>query len=231
MLTCVVDEAAGKAAFVAAEGVELALIMLRDGKMAKTRSLRLLDHAVGGTSGGAVAERVVEARGLKTLFGMFMKKGGDGATVEHLLGVFAGLLMLLPADSEGRIRTLAKFVEREYEKIGRLVVVRRGYAGRLKIVEAEIEEQRGRVDGEMEEEWFSKRLDAGLFALQMTDLCLAWLCAEDDGARGKVKALLEEEGLGLGDVRKTLQGRFFLPGEGCGLTGCRTDRWDDGGGG
>jgi beta-catenin-like protein 1 len=72
--TCVVDEAEGKEKFVDSEGVELVLIMLREGKMSKPRALRLLDHAVGGQQGAAVCQKLVDAAGLKTIFGMFMKK-------------------------------------------------------------------------------------------------------------------------------------------------------------
>jgi beta-catenin-like protein 1 len=73
-LTCTVDEDEGKERFIEGEGVELCLIMLREGKMSKSRALRVLDHALGGQSGGASCERFVEAAGLKTVFGMFMKK-------------------------------------------------------------------------------------------------------------------------------------------------------------
>ena len=73
-LTCALDEDNGKQKFVEAEGVELCLIMLREGKMSKSRALRALDHAVGGEGGGTACERLVEAAGLKTIFGMFMKK-------------------------------------------------------------------------------------------------------------------------------------------------------------
>jgi len=73
-VTCVVDELKGKEAFVDSEGVELVLIMLREGKMSKPRALRLLDHAVGGQSGASVCQKLVDAAGLKTIFGMFMKK-------------------------------------------------------------------------------------------------------------------------------------------------------------
>lgn len=232
-ITCVVDEVEGKDKFVEAEGVELALIMLREGRMSKPRALRLLDHAVGGQQGAVVCTRLVDAAGLKTVFGMFMKKT-DGQTTEHLLGIFAALLMLLPAESAARIRTLAKFVEKDYEKIVKLLKLRAGYAARMLVVDKEIAEQKGRLGEEevedMSEEWFSRRLDAGLFCLQMTDLILAWLCAEDDGARRKVAALLEKGGEGLGDVRKTLQGMFWgvLKMGVHVLTGRRTNRYDDG---
>ncbi|KAH8150834.1 uncharacterized protein LAJ45_05015 [Morchella importuna] len=210
-LTAIVDEPAGKEKFVEAEGVELALLMLREGRMAKPRALRLLDHAVGGLQGAPVALRIVDAAGLKTLFGMFMKKS-DSATTEHLLGIFAALLMLLPAESSARIRTLAKFVERDYEKIAKLLKLRSGYAARLGVVEREIAAQKAAMEEEaeediedMREEWESRRLDAGLFCVQVVDLVLAWLCAEDDAARSRVK-----EGLGgsLDAVKRTLEAQI-----------------------
>lgn len=73
-LTCLVDSVAGKGKFVEAEGVELAQIMLREGKMSKPRALRVLNHAVGGKDGAQVCERLVDAGLLRTIFGMFMKK-------------------------------------------------------------------------------------------------------------------------------------------------------------
>lgn len=73
-LSCLIEEAKGKAKFMEAEGMELCLIMLRDGKRSKTRALQLLDHALGGPDGRGVCERLVEAQGLKVIFSMFMKK-------------------------------------------------------------------------------------------------------------------------------------------------------------
>lgn len=73
-LICLVEEDAGKEKFVEAEGVELALIMLKEGKFSKPRALRVLDHALGGVGGAPACERLVEAAGLKTVFGMFLKK-------------------------------------------------------------------------------------------------------------------------------------------------------------
>lgn len=73
-LTCLAEQAEGKANFVEAEGVELCLIMLREGRMSKPRALRLLDHALSGQDAVIACERLVESAGLKTVFGMFMKK-------------------------------------------------------------------------------------------------------------------------------------------------------------
>lgn len=73
-LICLVDEDAGKNRFLDAEGVELAQIMLKEGKFSKQRALRALDHALGGVGGAPACDRLVEVAGLRTVFGMFMKK-------------------------------------------------------------------------------------------------------------------------------------------------------------
>ena len=73
-VTCAVDDVEGKEKFLEAEGVELCLIMLKEGKMSRPRALRLLDHALGGPEGAACCERLVEAAGLKVVFTMYMKK-------------------------------------------------------------------------------------------------------------------------------------------------------------
>ncbi|KAG4436743.1 hypothetical protein IFR05_007761 [Cadophora sp. M221] len=207
-LTCVVDEPEGKQKFVEAEGVELCLIMIKEGKMSKSRALRLIDHALGGQSGAEVCEKLVEAAGLKVVFGMFMKNQ-DGQTTEHLLGIFSSLLRLLPANSAGRIRTLAKFVEKEYEKLGKMVKLRREYAARLDAVDKEIRAEQVKMDAEereeMADEWLGRRLDAGLFCLQTIDVVLAWLVAEDDGAKKKIKSLLADRDESLAVVKATIQ--------------------------
>ena len=200
-LTCLVDEDAGKEKFVKGEGVELMLIMLREAtKFGKARALRVLDHALAGNrqlsgqppttgqptgddNGASVAccERLVDSAGLRTIFGMFMKARKHHQTLdeqenmEHLLGIFASLLHLLPHGvGEARIRVLAKFIENDYGKIEKLVALRREYANKLEGVEREIDlEKKKRKSGEVEDDmevegyWLSRRLDGGLFVLQV----------------------------------------------------------------
>lgn len=208
-LTGVVDEPEGKAKFIEAEGVELCLIMIREGKMSKARALRLLDHATGGYTGGEVCERLVEAAGLKVIFSMFMKKQ-DSETLEHILGIFSSLLRSLPAESAPRIRTLAKFVEKDYEKLTKLVDVRREYAGRVSAVDEVIRTEQANMDAEEREEaadeWLSRRLDAGLFSLQTVDVVLTWLLAEDLGAAERIKELLKERDESVANMRGSIQG-------------------------
>ncbi|KAL4930508.1 DNA-directed RNA polymerase II core subunit RPB2 [Aspergillus undulatus] len=207
-LTCLVDEDAGKEKFLEGEGIELAQIMLKEGKFSKVRALRVLDHALGGLGGATACERLVEAAGLRTVFGIFMKKQENQIT-EHLLGIFGSLLRLLPGNSAPRIRTLAKFMEKDYEKIEKLVKLRRDYASRVSPVEQIIDKERTRFSKEqqeiMEPEWLSRRFDAGLFSLQLIDVILAWLVAEDDGAKKKIVAVLSDRDEDLSIIRGTLQ--------------------------
>ncbi|CAF9913278.1 MAG: hypothetical protein HETSPECPRED_001377 [Heterodermia speciosa] len=207
-ITCCVDDKVGKEKFLQAEGVELCLIMLRDGKMSKPRALRLLDHALGGQEGAACCEKLVEAAGLKVVFSMLMKKP-DAQTTEHLLGLLASMLRSLPADSAPRIRLLAKFVEKDYEKIERLIKIRREYASRVSVADRNIKKERADLSvteqGNHEDEWLSQRLDAGLFTLQTVDVILAWLAAEDDGARKKMRDILADRDESFDDISASLQ--------------------------
>ena len=82
------------------------------------------------------------------------------------------MLHSLPADSAPRIRLLAKFVEKDYEKIERLVKIRREYAQKVAVADQNIKDDRRRLSAveqeDQEDEWLSRRLDAGLFTLQVS---------------------------------------------------------------
>lgn len=211
-LTSLVDESTGKSKFLEAEGVELMLIFLRENKQAKVRTLTVLDHAMGGEDGAEVCAKLVEAQGLKTVFGTFMKTKQEemaGEMIEHMLGIFVSLLRSLPNDSAERIRTLAKFVEKDYEKIEQLVKVRGAYEKQLRDADDVIAYERKQARSQnlegMELGWLARRLDAGLLSFQALDETLAWLIAEDGGAKKKTVKLLGERDEGLDDIKRTLQ--------------------------
>lgn len=207
-LTCLADESEGKTKFIEAEGVELCLLMLKEGKMSKAPAVRLLDHAAGGRASIDVCRKIVEAGGLKQTFTLFIKTP-DRRLSAHLIGIFASMLRLLPVNSAERIRTLAKFVEKDYEKLSKLMKLRREYAAQTKQAEDQNEaERKDALDEDMsdlEVEWLSRRLDAGLFTLQAIDAVLTWLVAEDSGARRKIKQLLAEQDGTLEVIKATLQ--------------------------
>jgi hypothetical protein len=67
-------------------------------------------------------------------------------------------------------------MEKDYEKIDKLVKLRRDYWSRVSPVEEAIERERRGLSKEdqeiMEGEWLSRRFDAGLFSLQVcSPLC------------------------------------------------------------
>lgn len=63
-----------KEAFLEGEGIELMCLMLKEKKLARTRAIKTLDHALQGHAGIALCEKFVEMLGLKTLFSAFMGK-------------------------------------------------------------------------------------------------------------------------------------------------------------
>ncbi|KAJ6141371.1 hypothetical protein N7470_009761 [Penicillium chermesinum] len=190
-VVCLVDETPGKEKFVEAEGIELALIMLREGKFSKPRALRILDHAFSGPGGQSACERFnIKA---SNIFWVFLLPSCVSS----------------PGDSAPRIRLLAKFMEKDYEKVERLFKLRWEYVTRLSPVEKAIDDERQSLSPEDREmfagEWLSRRFDAGLFSLQAIDVILAWLVAEDTGARKRVISILTDRGESLALLRATLQ--------------------------
>lgn len=222
------------------------------------RSVKVLDHALSTSSKLSIinSEKFVQELGLKPLFKLLMddRKGkgkkdkisGENLRTredeEHILGILNSLLNNLESDSQLRVRLLGKFVEKEYEKVDRLLEMREENLGRIKGVEREIErekqvsrcvkkrssirscQQRLREkltrtythwpislvsesflasqeildDGdeilpEEEELFYLRRLDSGLFSLQLIDYILAWICMEDDGIMSHAKMLLERK--------------------------------------
>ena len=228
-LTSVVEEPIGKTKFLEAEGTELCLLLVRDGKTSKSRALKVLDHACGyaealtsnGTSADdestpphvAVCEKFVDARGLKPLFSTFMKtKRPDPSQTEHILGLFSSLLRSLPGNSDSRFRLLAKFLEKDFEKIGKLITLRREYVARLSTFDKGLDaRKKGLSEEERDEldlENIPLRLSEGLYALQRIDATLAWLVAEDDGAKKAIVKALAETDETLTDVKRTLQAQL-----------------------
>ncbi|KAJ3492394.1 hypothetical protein NLG97_g5425 [Lecanicillium saksenae] len=205
-LTCIVDSDAGKTKFLEAEGVELCLIILKEGKKAKLPAVRLLDHGSSGPGGVTICNKTVDAGGLKNLFTAFMKTQ-EHRFIEHLVGIFANMLRRFPAESAERIRTLAKFVEKNYEKTVKLVKLFQDYTSRVSAAAQQIESHFPQ-DGSSEEkeyEILAAKLDNGLFTQQHIAVVLAWLVAEDSGARSRIKKLLADRDEGLGSLRTLMR--------------------------
>lgn len=210
---CVVLTASpNKKVFYDAEGIELMCLIMKASKgFVRLRCVKVINHATSGPKGSKNCTRFVECQGLKVLFHSL---GNENATVQdedNVLEIIASLLNNLASDSVERIRLVSKFVEKEYEKLDRLVEVHFAARDRLQNVELELRKELAQINDEDldEEEWESdayiRRLDGGMFTLQLADYCLAWLIMEDDGIQKHVKLLFDRKESTLEDVVKTLQ--------------------------
>ncbi|GAM83080.1 hypothetical protein ANO11243_010660 [Dothideomycetidae sp. 11243] len=206
-LVCLAHEPDSRQAFLRGEGVELMLIMLREGKMSRGKALRVLDHAALG-AGRVVCERIVEAAGLKTLFGLFKKKLSILET-ENLLGILSAMLRVLPGESSERIRTMAKFEEKDYDKIAKLFEWRNRFISNVEKVNVDVARETALLGEDAPEEklneWDLRRIDSGMFGLQTANVILAWLAAEDAVARAKISAGLEAGGETIESLKANLK--------------------------
>lgn len=214
LLVMLVKNEVGREKFIEAEGIELCLLMLKEGKLSKAGALRVIDHAADGFNGVSLYERLVEAGGLKPIFTVLMKhKKLERESREHLIGILSSLLRLLPPGSAARVRTLAKFTENEFEKCAKLLQMRSEYAEKLAIADQRIAEELKSLPVDereaMQDEQLSQRLDAGLFSLQTLDVILAWIVAEDESARTYIQNNLRQSKTdGLKVLRSSLQAQL-----------------------
>ncbi|KAG6868515.1 hypothetical protein C0993_001616 [Termitomyces sp. T159_Od127] len=199
-----------KAQFLAAEGTDLMVLMMKEKLQSKSRTIKVLDYAMSGVTGSAICEAFVEASGLKTLFQILMGKGlkrqkstnnlPPSEDMSHILGVLSSLFSNIASDSPARIRLLAKFVELNYEKVDKLLEIRDGARTRLNVVEAEISKEK-----KAKATWYLRRLDGGQFTLQLVDYILAWIIMEDDGIRAHALQMLRRQNQSIKNIVQTLR--------------------------
>ena len=100
------------------------------------------------------------------------------------------MLRLLPGDSAPRIRLLGKFVEKDYEKVDKIVKLRREYASKLAAVDRAVKDERAALAADEQkdqaDEWLSRRMDAGLFSLQVRTSLTDYLVASLPNDRNRL---------------------------------------------
>uniref|UniRef100_A0A8C7TM60 Beta-catenin-like protein 1 n=1 Tax=Oncorhynchus mykiss TaxID=8022 RepID=A0A8C7TM60_ONCMY len=166
--------------FLRGEGLQLMNLMLREKKMSRTSALRVLDHGMIGPEGSDNCHKFVDILGLRTIFPLFMKtpkkmrKAGaaDKEHEEHVCSIISSCLRNLKAQQ--RTRLLSKFTENDCEKVDRLMELHFKYLEAVQLADKRIEGEkhdmvkRGEIlDDVMEDEFYLRRLDAGLFVLQL----------------------------------------------------------------
>ncbi|XP_066527913.1 beta-catenin-like protein 1 [Hoplias malabaricus] len=166
--------------FLRGEGLQLMNLMLREKKLSRKSALKVLDHGMIGPEGSDNCHKFVDILGLRTIFPLFMKtpkklrKAGisDKDHEEHVCSILASMLRNLKGQQRSRL--LSKFTENDCEKVDRLMELHFKYLDAVQLADKRIEGEkhemvrRGEIlDDSMEEEFYLRRLDAGLFVLQL----------------------------------------------------------------
>lgn len=212
-LCCVLMPLENKERFLKAEGVELMIIIMNQKKLCYGSAIRALDFAM--TNYPPACERFVDVMGLKTAFPAFMgkiplskknkKKRYKEELEERLISLIASLFGGILRGSR-RERLLSKFVENECEKIDRLMELYLRYSDRVK-AESERLNDLELDDFEIDEdEKYSRKLDSGLYTLQLIAVILGHLwTSEHPRMRARIELLLKQQKLTKNDVKNILQ--------------------------
>ncbi|XP_011501189.1 PREDICTED: beta-catenin-like protein 1 [Ceratosolen solmsi marchali] len=169
-------ETVNRERFLRGEGLQLMNLMLREKKMSRNGSLKVLDYAMNGPDGKDNCSKFVDILGLRTIFPLFMKtpiKNRKKIVTaeeheEHVVSIIAS--MLRNCKGQQRQRLLSKFTENDYEKVDRLMELHFKYLEKVEEVEKNAKED------DEEEETLMKRLNGGLFTLQLVDYILLEAC-------------------------------------------------------
>lgn len=211
-LCCLLMPVENKERFIKSEGVELMIIIMKQKKSAYGSAIRALDFAM--TKYPPACERFVDVLGLKTAFAAFMgkiplskknkKESYQEELEERIISLIASLFAGITRGSR-RERLLSKFVENECEKIDRLMELYIRYSDRVRS-ETERMNKLKLDDLEMdEEEIYNRKLEAGLYTLQLIAVILGHLwSSENQQMRARIDLLLRQQKLTKHDVKAIL---------------------------
>ncbi|XP_017014252.2 beta-catenin-like protein 1 [Drosophila takahashii] len=200
--------------FLSGEGLQLMNLMLREKKMSRNGSLKVLDHAMAGQDGRDNCNKFVEILGLRTIFPLFMKtpKRNKQRLIsadeheEHVTSVIAS--MLRNCKGTHRQRMLAKFTENDHEKVDRLLELHLKYLAKVEAIDKEIDQQAKDPSIDEDEEAennYIKRLTGGLFTLQRIDYILLEVSATGDTVKQRVLQILNLRGASMKTIRSIMR--------------------------
>ncbi|KAK3733987.1 hypothetical protein QZH41_009843, partial [Actinostola sp. cb2023] len=133
--------------------------------------------------------------------------------VEHALSVMASLFKNLSGSLRNRL--VQKFVEGDHIKVDRLMELHFKYYKRVQDCDERIDKEKQELIGEgeeidedMEDTFYLKRLDAGLFALQLVDCVMLEVCCSGvPSIKQHVLALLNQHGGSMKDIKSVMRGK------------------------
>ena len=206
--------------FLEGEGPQLMVLMMKGKKLsAKPRAVKVLDHALGGAEGAANCNKFVEIYGLRSLFPCFMKtprarRGGpsEAEHEEHVCSIIASVMRNTQAGTLERV--MGKFVENDYEKVERLLELHCKYADRVREIDDQIRQEKRRrqargedpEEEESDEMLYLRRLDGGLFTLQLIDYIVLHLCVyENRDISRRILKILNTRGSSIADIQRVVE--------------------------
>ncbi|KAH8335723.1 hypothetical protein KR074_012024, partial [Drosophila pseudoananassae] len=200
--------------FLSGEGLQLMNLMLREKKMSRNGSLKVLDHAMAGQDGRDNCNKFVEILGLRTIFPLFMKtpKRNKQRLIsadeheEHVTSVIAS--MLRNCKGTHRQRMLAKFTENDHEKVDRLLELHLKYLVKVEAIDKEIDQQAKDPSIDEDEEAennYIKRLTGGLFTLQRIDYILLEVSSTSETVKQRVLQILNLRGASMKTIRSIMR--------------------------
>ncbi|UJR28184.1 hypothetical protein I4U23_009437 [Adineta vaga] len=208
--------------FLKGEGPHLMNIMLKERKASRNGALKTLDFAMTGVEGKDNCQKIVDILGLRTIFPLFMKppKGNKRSgemraeNEEHVISCIASLIR--NCSGANRQRVFNKFTENDHEKVDRIMELHFQYYERVQAANNHI----GDDDEEDEDEAYLRRLDAGLFTLQLIDYIIIEIASSTanipsirqrviqilnlrNSSIDSIKALVREHANNLGNSKKS----------------------------
>ncbi|CAH3171032.1 unnamed protein product, partial [Porites lobata] len=212
---------ANKDLFLKGEGLQLMILMLREKKLSRRSSLKVLDYAMQGPEGTENCSKFIEFLGLRTLFPLFMKplKSNKkvGSSEDEIEEHVCSIIMWLFRNLSGNLRTrlVQKFVENDHIKVDRLMELHFKYHSKIQECDTKIEKEKQslqdegeEIDEAMEDEFYMRRLDAGLFSLQLIDCIIMEVCSSGvSSVKQRVVTLLNQHGGSMKDIRAVMRGQ------------------------
>ncbi|XP_061382807.1 beta-catenin-like protein 1 [Danaus plexippus] len=206
-LCCALMEPLNRDRFLRGEGLQLMNLMLREKKMSRNGSLKVLDHALAGPDGKDNCNKFVDILGLRTVFPLFMKTPKRKRILtldqheEHVVSIISS--MLRNCLGSQRQRLLAKFTENDLEKVDRLLELHFKYMDKVDRTEKEMEMEAEDLDDDAQ---YLKRLSGGLFTLQLIDRIILEVCTAGPPAiKQRVQRVLSLRGGSLKIIRHVMR--------------------------
>lgn len=205
--------------FLNGEGLQLMNLMLREKKLSRNGSLKVLDHSLSGSDGRDNCNKFVDILGLRTIFPLFMKTPKRNKKrllsadehEEHVISIISS--MLRNCKGAQRQRLLAKFLENDHEKVDRLVELHLKYLEKVDAIDTELDAAAAAAEDEMDldedeqaDSNYLKRLSGGLFTLQLIDYIILEISATSESIKQRMLKILNLRGSSMKTIRHVMRG-------------------------